>query len=47
MNAIPTEFRTPPVAISGILFSVLFTVGLVLIRLTVPVTCPQMLYQVL
>jgi hypothetical protein len=41
MNAIPTEFRTPPVAppavaISGIIFSVLFTIGLVLIRLTVP-----------
>lgn len=41
MNATPTELRTPPVtprgvAISGIIFSVLFTVGLVLIRLAVP-----------
>ncbi|MBS0205387.1 MAG: hypothetical protein JSS49_20985 [Planctomycetes bacterium] len=41
MTTIPTELRTPPVpprgvAISGIIFSVLFTAGLVLIRLAVP-----------
>jgi hypothetical protein len=41
MNTNQTELRTPPVApravaISGIIFSVLFTIGLVLIRLAVP-----------
>jgi len=41
MNATPTELRTPPVAprgvaISGIVFAVLFSIGLLLIRLAVP-----------